>query len=160
MGMPSCSQSSDWTNGFEGLFTLDTIEPNSMRIECALVMFTLFIHKSILGDGNWMRIQPNPPLEVIGTESKPNILFIHWITIKSHTVTSPWTAALSKLSRLGHHTCCIRCPRYHATTMACHPGTQLTRCCSLLKTRPLTKWSRLVHQNSHSTSSTISDKVR
>ena len=48
----------------------------------------------------------------IGTESEPNSLFINWITIKSCTVTPPWTAILSKLSRLGRHTCCICRPRY------------------------------------------------
>ena len=48
----------------------------------------------------------------IGTESEPNSLFIHRITIKSCTVTPPWTAASTKLSHLGRHTCCICHPRY------------------------------------------------
>ena len=38
--------------------------------------------------------------------------FTHRITIKSCTVMPPRTAVLSKLSRLGHHTCCICCSRY------------------------------------------------
>ena len=78
-----------------------------MRIECALVTFTLCVHNSVRGDVNWMRIQ-----RWIGTESELNSLFIHQITIKSHTVMPPWTVALSKLSRLGRHTCCIHRPRY------------------------------------------------
>ena len=102
------------TPQFKGLFTPDakTLEPNSMHIEYVLVTFTLCVHNSVWSDANSMLIQPNPPLEMIGAESEPNSLFIHWITINSHTVTTPWSAALSKLSHLGHHTCCIRYPRY------------------------------------------------
>ena len=59
-----------------------------------------------------MRIEPIHLWRWIGTESEPNSLFIHRITIKSRTVTPPRTATLSKLSRLGHHTRCIRRPRY------------------------------------------------
>ena len=51
-----------------------------------------------------IRITPNQ----IGTESEPNSLFIHRITVKLHSVTHPQTAALSKLLCLGHHTCCIQ----------------------------------------------------
>ena len=59
-----------------------------------------------------MRIESIHLWRWIGTESEPNSLFIHRITIKSRTVTPPRTATLSKLSRLGHHTRCIRRPRY------------------------------------------------
>ena len=54
-----------------------------------------------------MRIESIHLWRWIGTESEPNSLFIHRITIKSHTVTPP---RLLKLSRLGHHTCCSHCP--------------------------------------------------
>ena len=55
-----------------------------------------------------MRIEPEVELEL-------NSLFIRRKAIKSRTITPPQTAALSKLSRLGHHshhTRCIRRPRY------------------------------------------------
>ena len=72
----------------------------------------------------------------------------------------PWTAALSKLSRLGHHTCCIRRSRYQLQwpVMLGHSWLDATE-----------KWERdhlpsglvyVVHQNSHSTLSTTSDKVQ
>ena len=66
----------------------------------------------VLGDAHSIRIESIHLWRWIGTESEPDLLFIHWITIKSRTVTPPRTATLSKLSRLGHHTRCIRHPRY------------------------------------------------
>ena len=89
-----------------------------------------------------MCIEPIYLWRWIGTESEPNSLFIHWITIKSCTVTPPWTAALLKLSRLGRHTRCIHCPRYELQWPIMMHVTLLT--IMLLKMRQLTKWSRVV----------------
>ena len=107
----------------------------AMRIECAL-------NQSTSGGG----LEPN------GTES----LFIHRITIKSHTVTPPRTATLSKLSLLGHHTRTIRHLRYKLWWPVMLEWYWL----GAAKKRPLTKWSHVVHQSSPWTSSTTSDKVR
>ena len=75
-----------------------------------LVAFTLCVHDSVRGDANWCAFNRIHLWRWIGTESEPNLLFIHRITIKSRTVTPPRTATLSKFSRLGHHTRCIRRP--------------------------------------------------
>ena len=84
-----------------------------MCIECKFVVFTL---ESGFGRYAFDAHRVNPPQEVdwnqIATESQPNSLFIHRITIKSRMVTPPWTATLSKLLHLGCHTHCICCPRY------------------------------------------------
>ena len=85
-----------------------TLEPR-MRIKCAFVTFTL---ESGFGRCAFNAHRVIHLWRWIGTESEPNSLFIHRITIKSCTVTPPRTATLLKLSRLGHHTCCIRRPRY------------------------------------------------
>ena len=80
-----------------------------MRIKC---IFVVFILESGFG---WCALdvhRVNPPLEMDWNWSGMNSLFIHLIMIKSCMVTPPWTATLSKLSHLGHHTCCIRRPRY------------------------------------------------
>ena len=59
-----------------------------------------------------MHIEPIHLWRWIETKLEPNLLFIHWLTIKSCTVTPTWTATLSKLSLLGHHTRCTCHPRY------------------------------------------------
>ena len=83
------------------------------RIQCASNAHSSCSHLNpVLGDAHSMRIESIHLRRWIATESQPNSLFIHRVTIKSCMVTPPWTATLSKLSRLGHHTCCIRRPRY------------------------------------------------
>ena len=83
------------------------------RIQCASNVHSSHSHLNpVLGDAHWMRIESIHLWRWIGTKSEPNSLFIHRITIKTRTVTPPRTATLSKLSRLGHHTRCIRRPRY------------------------------------------------
>ena len=59
-----------------------------------------------------MHIEPIHLWRWIETKLEPNLLFIHWLTIESCTVMPPWTAKLSKLSLLGHHTRCTCHPRY------------------------------------------------
>ena len=79
-----------------------TLEPNSMHIGC--------VHTWIRFGA--MRIECALNQSTSGGGLEPNSLFIHWITIKSHTVTPPRTATLSKLSLLCRHTRSIRHLRY------------------------------------------------
>ena len=75
--------------------------------------------------------QVNPPQEVDWNQIATEFIVYSSNNDKSRTVTPPWTATLSKLSRLGRHTRCIRRPRYELwwPIMAYHAGTLLTRCC-------------------------------
>ena len=83
------------------------------RIQCASNAHSLCSHLNlVLGDAHWMHIESIHLWRWIRTESEPNSLFIHRITIKSRMVPPPQTATSSKLSRLGHHTRCICHPRY------------------------------------------------
>ena len=94
-----------------------------------------------------MRIEPIHLWRWIGTESELNSLFIHQITIKSHTVTPSWTATSSKLSLLGtiHAVFAIRDTNYDG--LLCWDATDY------YATEKETTW------HSRSTSFTTSDKV-
>ena len=88
------------------------LNAHRMHIEFGLSRSHWLLWIRFWSDANWMRIDSIHLRRWIGTESQPNSLFIHRITIKSRTVTPPWTATLLKLSRLGRHTHCIHHPRY------------------------------------------------
>ena len=90
-----------------------TLRPFTLDTRTTFNAHWLHSHlNSVWGDANWMRIEPIHLWRWIGTELEPNSLFIHWITIKSCTVTPPRTATSSKHLLLGQHTCSIHRLRY------------------------------------------------
>ena len=102
-------------------------------------------------NAHWLRLHLN---SVGAMENGTNLLLNN---NKSHTVTTPQTVTLLKLSLLGHHTCCIHHPRYELRwpiMLGCYWLDAAEN------KRPLTKWSSVVCQNSRSTSPTTSDKVK
>ena len=66
------------------------------RIQCASNAHSLCLHLNpVWGNVHWMRIESIHLWRWIGSELKPNSLFIHQITIKSRTVTPLWTATFA-----------------------------------------------------------------
>ena len=114
-----------------------------MCIQCALVVFTLEFG---LGRCELNAHWTSPPLEV------------DWNRIRQLcTVNMPHKQQHRRLSLLGHHTYSICRPRYGLRWPI--PLGHYWLDASKNKS-PLTKWPHVVHQNSHSTSSTTSNKIR